>query len=169
MHNRRISLHGEVGPAHALVPGKPKGYTAQDILEFHGWTVEPSGCWLWKGRTNDDGYGVVTHQYKFCLVHRLAYKTYVADPGDKHVLHHCDTPRCVRPDHLFLGTNGDNVKDKMEKGRQPKGEDHPRAKLTAEQVYQIRTELDVPQVEFAKRFHVNPSVISKIRSGKRWK
>ena len=167
MHNRRIALTGEPGPAHALVPGKPKGYTAQDILSFHGWTETPDGCWLWGGRVNKDGYGVVTFQTRYWLAHRLVYHTYVAPLDDRHVLHTCDTPQCVRPTHLFLGTNRDNVDDKIEKGRQTKGESHPKAKLTDEMAGIIKHSSE-PNYVLARRYDVDPSVISKIKNGRRW-
>ena len=51
------------------------------------------------------------------FAHRMAYRLYVGEPGDLFVCHHCDTPLCVNPDHLFLGTATDNIRDAMRKGR----------------------------------------------------
>lgn len=91
-------------------------------------------------------------------------------PDGLHVLHRCDNPPCVNPDHLFLGTNADNVADKVAKGRshapQPKkrGEGHPQAKLTLEQVQVIRG-----STEMANRYGVCPATICNIRKGKIWR
>lgn len=82
--------------------------------------VDKSGeCWLWQGRTNNDGYGRLNvSKRQQVYAHRYAYANiYGPIPDGFFVCHHCDNPRCVRPDHLFLGTNQDNVNDMVRKGR----------------------------------------------------
>lgn len=98
-----------------------------------------SGHWLWHGSLNNRGYGMVQDRARASspqLAHRLSWEIangpIVAD--GLHVLHACDTPACVRPSHLFLGTNTDNVIDKMAKGRQARGDKIGTAVLTAEKV-----------------------------------
>lgn len=107
--------------------------------------VDTSGgakaCWMWRGSTTAKGYG------SFCWHGRIEHAQRVSFiiangefPRELHVLHTCDTPSCVNPAHLFLGTNQDNVDDKMNKGRHPVfyGEQHACCKLTDAQVAEIR-------------------------------
>jgi hypothetical protein len=94
-------------------------------------------------------------------------------PDGLYVLHQCDTPLCVNPNHLFLGTQSDNIKDAFVKGRKTSprnsGEGHPMSKLTNEDVRRIR-EMGgtTTQQELARRFKVHQSNISNILLGKRW-
>ncbi len=84
------------------------------------WTPEPlSGCWLWTGsERNDDGYGELWVNGRMRRAHRIAFELYKSPiPNGMMVLHSCDTPLCVNPAHLFLGTNSDNIKDSYAKGR----------------------------------------------------
>lgn len=78
------------------------------------------GCWLWTGHINHarGGYGTVRYGKEYYRAHRLAWKlTFGEIPDGVSVLHHCDTPACCRPNHLFLGTQRDNMRDCAEKGR----------------------------------------------------
>lgn len=80
------------------------------------------GCWEWTGSTSD-GYGVIWHSEKRRQVgaHRLSWEIHHGPiPDGAWVLHNCDNPSCVRPEHLFLGTPGDNVDDALGKGRMPR-------------------------------------------------
>jgi hypothetical protein len=89
----------------------------------------PSGCWGWAGCREKKGYGNtgVGLKGRPDRTHRVAYRLFCGPiPPHLHVLHRCDNRACVRPDHLFLGTNLDNVKDMVSKGRQARGERHSR-------------------------------------------
>ena len=83
-----------------------------------------SGCWLWTGSTNGCGYGQFTYNGKLEKAHRVSWQIHhgplplwSGHTTGICVLHRCDVPLCVNPDHLFLGTQGDNVADMIEKGR----------------------------------------------------
>lgn len=98
-------------------------------------------CWEWTGGRSPQGYGIFYLAGKRCHAHRVAWLfENGAIPDGLSVLHDCDNPPCCNPQHLFLGTLDDNNKDRDRKGRgrHPKGEEHPRAKITREQVGAIR-------------------------------
>ena len=81
-----------------------------------------SGCWLWTARVNECGYGTfgLSTTVPSVLAHRMAWTLYVDKiPEGMLVCHRCDVPCCVNPNHLFLGSNKDNVHDAMAKGRYP--------------------------------------------------
>lgn len=116
------------------------------------------GCWEWRGRLDDDGYGVLTSQKTKTSAHRFSWKQWNGEiPVGFCVLHKCDNRKCVRPDHLFLGTNRDNQLDKVGKGRQAKGSNHGQSKLTEEVVREIRKipESEINFSEQGRKFGVS--------------
>lgn len=136
-----------------------------------------SECKLWTG-ANNKGYGVRKHNKRTVLVHRLAYceanGLELEHVKGLLVCHTCDTPACYNPDHLFLGTHKDNVDDMMAKGRDsaPKGEDHTQAKLTRQDVGEIRAlyaSTNLKQRHLAKMYGVAISQISRVVNKKTWK
>lgn len=137
------------------------------------------GCWLWRGATTHGGYGVIGKGRATegnIRAHVLSYElTHGEIPEGLEVCHTCDNPPCVRPDHLFLGTQKDNVLDAISKGRQinppiKRGEDHGMVKLTTTQVLQIREELKAGnrQTDIAEHYNVTQAAISLIKLGKKW-
>lgn len=95
-------------------------------------------CWEWD-RPAPSGYGKLTFHGKDEHAHRASWMlAHGAIPDGLHVLHHCDNRACVRPDHLFLGTNLDNILDMRAKSRQPHGTAHHMAKLTEDLVREVR-------------------------------
>ena len=85
----------------------------------------PDACWPWTASTCGGGYGQFRLAGRPQLAHRVAYEQLVGPiPNGRHVLHRCDTPLCVNPAHLFLGTHTDNMADMTIKGRQSRGEKH---------------------------------------------
>ena len=79
---------------------------------------DPNGCWLWRGSKNSHGYGLTPIFGKHSIAHRVAFAFwYEHDPGDMFVCHHCDTPLCCNPHHLFLGDAAKNNHDARGKGR----------------------------------------------------
>lgn len=140
--------------------------------------IQADGCWRWSGAKNSGGYGHLNVSGKHWFAHRLSYTEHVGPiPRGLNVLHRCDVRDCVNPDHLFLGTQGDNVQDMMSKGRgrsRPNsmpGERSPQAKLTWGQVAEIRrlAKSGVTYREIALMFKSSRSNISGIVSGKNWK
>ena len=130
------------------------------------------GCWLWSGPKDNDGYGRAYHDGSTWRTNRLAWSLVMGPvPGDKWVLHRCDTPACVRPSHLFLGSHLDNMRDCLMKGRRPSGDAHLRSKLTQAKVLGVRELLSsgVTQRRIAKMYGVSQSAIQLIRSGRTWR
>jgi hypothetical protein len=129
--------------------------------------VTESGCWLWNGSTDDDGYGKTSSNGKDIRAHRWAWILHRGEiPFDLHVLHRCDVPMCVNPAHLFLGTNADNDSDKRRKGRAPKMAIHRETSLTEQDVLAIRAARGFErQVDLAERFGLHHSQVSRIQRG----
>lgn len=138
-------------------------------------------CWLWTaGQMGNSGYGTFSIRTprgtKSTRAHRYSYElANGAIPEGMHVLHRCDTPLCVRPEHLFLGTPLDNARDKVAKGRLRrgdfKGEANGHAKLTADDVRAIRTRVTQgeSQAAVAREYRVTPQSINDIVKLRRWK
>lgn len=80
--------------------------------------VDSDGCWNYTLKTNDSGYGVVWVDGKRVRAHRLSYEHFVGQiPDGMFICHKCDNPSCVNPDHLYAGTQKDNIRDMFERGR----------------------------------------------------
>jgi len=144
------------------------------LLKQHD--VDPkTGCWVWRGSTNTGGYGALVTRGKFMAAHRASYFTFVSPiPPGLSVLHRCDNPPCINPDHLFLGTQKDNMADMVSKGRRAPtaGVFNGRAKLTKEQVCRIRdliADQGMLLREIAKMFEVHVETISRIKHRIYWK
>ena len=103
-----------------------------------------NGCWFWTGYRNPAGYGRLTRFGRTLGAHRYSWMISRGDPGPLDVLHKCDQRNCVRPDHLFLGTQADNVRDMDEKGRRRvlRGERHGRSVISDREVDQLRRLFD---------------------------
>lgn len=160
-------------------------YDAKTLSRFHSkYIPEPnSGCWLWDAGMFPDGYGVFGPKPGQALrAHRVSYEIHVGPiPDGLHVLHKCDVRGCVNPQHLFLGTNDDNVADKVSKRRQAcgsahaervretttRGEAHHASKLTDAQVEEVRAAVDGGETcaSVARRYGVSRTGISAIARG----
>ena len=130
-----------------------------------------TGCIEWTRYRNKKGYGVASNgKGRTMLAHRKIWiEVNGPIPHGLCVLHRCDNPGCVNIDHLFLGTNADNVQDRVTKQRsnRPKGERNPFARLTLTQVEEIRS-MHGPHRLAAERFNVCVSTVSHIRTGRSW-
>ncbi len=138
---------------------------------------EKSGCLLWKKSVSKKGYGKIhlSNPTRFCRAHRISYEVFIGPiPKGMFVCHKCDNPRCINPDHLFLGTPKDNTADMIKKRRTnflfKRGGKHERAKLTESNVVQIREMAlcGYSQSEIAIKFNVMVGTVSRIIRRKRW-
>ncbi len=129
--------------------------------------TDPAGCWVWTGGKSN-GYGIFCHGASKQLAHRFVLGL---KDGAQVVLHSCDNPACVNPAHLVVGTQADNMRDMVSKGRHgaggAHGERHPAAKFSAEDVVEIRGS-DASHSDMARRFNVTPQAILYVRT-KGWK
>lgn len=134
-----------------------------------------SGCWLWSAgeKIKGGGYGAFGYKGKVARAHRVSYELFCAEiPIGLFVLHKCDNPCCVNPDHLFLGTHQDNMDDRERKNRNKlpfqDGEKNHQAKLTEDDVRKIRSMSEMRHEDIAKIFNVQRRQISRIIERKRW-
>ena len=155
--------------------------TPDELARFNAKFEKTPGCWNWIGALNK-GYGTCRVRKIQRPAHRMAFIIQNgAIPDGLHVLHKCDNPRCVNPEHLFTGTASDNMLDMVSKKRdkhsrgfpqnRPKGEENPHAKLTGESVIRMRRMSlgrCANQSELARMFNIARSTVSQILSGKRW-
>lgn len=128
-------------------------------------------CWLWVGSIRRGGYGQFKMPSKLMSAHRAAYLMFNGPiASDKNVLHKCDTPNCVNPAHLFLGSHQDNVIDKVNKGRQAKRSSHGHAKLSENDIINIKKlrESGKTLKQIALQYQVHPNHIGLIIRGLRW-
>lgn len=126
-------------------------------------------CWEWTGCTTNGGYGHIKFCGKLILTHRLSWLITNGDiPVNINVCHSCDNPKCCNPEHLFLGSQHDNVMDCSSKGRMRdcSGEANPNVKLSDDQVAQIRNS-DKSNVELAKELGVHRSHVWAVRRGQK--
>ena len=123
-------------------------------------------CWMWQGAKFPDGYGVFHFEGRPTRAHRVSHAIFVGPVGDgKMVMHTCDRPLCVNPDHLREGTPLDNVMDAYEKGRKnDRGSKNGWSKLTEDQVVDMRQAYAAgeTQTSLARRFSVHQGHVSAI-------
>jgi len=120
--------------------------------------IDPgSGCWNWKPCKSRDGYGVASYKSRNIRAHRFSWMIFKGDiPTGQCVLHRCDNPSCVNPDHLFVGTHKDNVHDKLAKGR------GRRTKYTKETIEMIR-QSPLGDAELSRSINIHATTINDIR------
>lgn len=142
--------------------------------------VDNSGkCWIWKRKPGSHGYGnfSITQKQVKCQItaHRAAYYYMygILLDNDICVCHHCDNKLCVNPNHLFLGTIADNIRDAKKKGLMPFGEKCGSSRLLHQDIVNIRqTLIDDPELSYSRlsqRYNVSPEAIRKIALYKTWK
>jgi hypothetical protein len=145
--------------------------TLKDRLLAKAATGGSDECWNWLA-SKSKGYGQIMVGPKPQRAHRVAFEVFHGPiPHDLHVCHRCDNKLCINPAHLFLGTNADNVSDKVSKNRQHRllGTSHGRAKLTEAEVLEIRARIGVSAPEIGRLYGVGPEAIHAIWHRRNWK
>jgi hypothetical protein len=143
-------------------------FISKERIENKVERIPEGGCWVWMGTTTVRGYGQLIKDTKKLSAHRASYEAFVGPiPKGINVCHTCDNVSCVNPNHLFLGTQKQNLQDMARKGRSTRGEKNARSKLSEEQVNQIRM-MDGTCSFISKIFNVSSSAISAIKLKKRW-
>lgn len=137
-----------------------------------------SGCWLWKASTNTNGYGKwgIPGTRKLIAAHRAAYEIFVGPiPSGLDVLHDCDTPLCVNPRHLHVGTHTMNMREAWARNRHPPqdhaGEKNPRAKLTRKEAEDIRRRYKaggIRLIDLAVQYGIGTSTVHSIVTRQSW-
>lgn len=173
-------------------------YKHPDNFEELFWSLVDSkdedGCWEWRGAYSGDGYGLINRDGERYKVHRLAYRFEYGELEKPQVNHHCDNKMCVNPEHLYNGTQSDNLRDAYERNENvrkglkndyetcmerlrkiqendlyARGEDTPHSKLTEPEVRDIKEMVgDRTDTEIAKQYGVDRRTIRKIRIGDNW-
>ena len=165
--------------------------TLNDLVARNTPALSDEKCWPWQGAKLKTGYGVVKHRCKQYKAHRASFAIHRGQiPGGMLVCHHCDNPSCVNPSHLFLGTPQDNMTDKVQKGRQSRGDEHAksiaksekhqsaivrgekhgRSKLSDDQranIIKLLNDGELNQTQIAQMFSITQSNVSVIN--RRWR
>lgn len=131
--------------------------------------VKADGCWPWQGTLTAEGYGQLGT--RSLRAHKVSYRIFKGEiPEGLLVLHTCHNPKCVNPNHLYLGTQRDNMDDKVLAGRVAKGPGHGMAKLTEEDVRKIAVSLRQGWscVYLASQYSVSRYCIWSIKKGLTW-
>lgn len=155
------------------------GYRSEEVFAKWFWkrVEKTDSCWNWTSSLTAHGYGHLKRNRHDVGAHRVSYEmAYGPIPDGMLVCHHCDNRRCVRPDHLFLGTVADNNADTRNKGRSrqgppadARGENNNFHKLTWEQVREIRRlQGTKPTGEIAAMFGIGRCYVNQIARGYRW-
>ena len=133
-----------------------------------------SGCMEWSGYLSNDGYGILSFKGNNWRAHRLAYTLIFGEiPKGMNVCHRCDNPKCANPEHLFIGTQLDNIKDRVNKKRcgDHKGVANGRAKLSEKKVQLSRhifSNCNITKASLGKMFGVSDVQICNIINNKSW-
>jgi hypothetical protein len=149
---------------------------------FWKFVGKTDGCWTWSGATRPFGYGVINlgidHNCKVEPAHRVSWSIHFGPiPPDMHVLHKCDNPPCTNPDHLFLGSNADNIADMVAKGRDQfnhmhrrLGTAHGMSKLTDDDVRAIRQERAAGAIlrVLSEKYDVSIPTIDRVVKRQTW-
>lgn len=153
--------------------GNPKRYLVGHGRRLHFWEHVRRGrkdeCWDWQGSVLFNGYGRYRRRW---YTHRYAYEeTHGEIPAGKHILHKCDRPICVNPQHLYAGTPADNARDMVSRRRHRMGSQKAMAKLTEADVPEIRRRLAAGETQkaIAADYGIHRVTLGKLARGLIWK
>lgn len=135
--------------------------------------LEPdTGCWLWNQQSTIMGYGAMWYKGKTWKAHRLALHLRGVNVEGRHVLHSCDTPLCINPDHLRVGDHDDNMADMVAKRRMAHGAQVKQSSLTDDDVMRMRRKWATGEFscrDLGPMFGVSRATVSRVVNGKDWK
>ena len=157
--------------------------TTADVTRFRSKYDRPDdGCWIWRGSIGSYGYAVFWLDGRQERASRVALFIDGRQPTDDRpfACHHCDNPRCVRPDHLYWGSHEENMRDRMVRGRTARGDRmphqrihgsaHPRAKLTEDDVRAIRARYRHGLGgELMREYGISQASLWSIVNGRSWR
>ncbi len=151
-------------------------FSASALARFWAKVDRSGECWLWTAGVFAFGYGCFWHRGHMDKAHRVSYElAYGPPPKGDWILHTCDVPACVRPEHLYSGGPAENGRDKRDRNRdhrsRNRGEQNARAKLTANKVRGIRTRYAAGGISteaLGTEYGVCGALVSMILTGKRW-
>ncbi len=153
-------------------------YTASDRERFYkkiDTSAGPDGCWWWVSKISSDGYGKFWNGEKEVRAHRVSVEVFSGiDPAGLSVCHACDNPACVNPNHLWVGTHKENMRDMGDKKRYSipalRGTAHANSRFTEEQVREIRALKGKEKTrDTAKRYGCSQYAVCCIQNRKYWK
>lgn len=150
-----------------------KNFSPQERIILGSIPEPMSGCWIWLGGTNAKGYAHLRYNTKMMRGNRFAWEAFKGlIPDSLLVLHRCDNRLCVNPEHLFLGTDLENAKDRDAKGRHitqtPRGSRHGRSKFRPSDIITIRHSSETCTA-LAQKYGVTPAAIRFIKRRINWK
>jgi hypothetical protein len=130
-------------------------------------------CWIWNAAQHQFGYGHIRYGNKIEVAHRVSYILHYGEiPEGKCVLHQCDVPQCVNPEHLFVGDTIDNINDRIKKNRSKglsrPGALNPGVKLSESDVLAIRAD-NRPQKDIAKDVGISKTQVGRIKRNESWR
>ncbi len=148
-----------------------KDYRGTPNERFWNMVITGDSCWKWKGATGQKGHAIFSLNQRAIRAHRYSFEIHFGPvPKGMQVCHTCDNPPCTNPEHLFLGTNKDNVDDMVSKKRHTFGSRNPMAKLKESDVLRIRALKDAgfKNFEIAAATSMSQSAICQILKRQRW-
>lgn len=169
-HYMRWRKHGDAAKVSRVAL---KGKGLRDRYECQA--IKKDGCWDWSGHKDKKGYGRIMVDGKIRLAHRVSWELHerLLKPGEQ-VLHRCDNPSCTNPEHLFVGSQKDNIRDMWAKGRAKPGKINSvgsangSSRLTSDDVYAIRASKE-PTRYLAAFYGIHPTHVWNIRARRSWK
>jgi hypothetical protein len=150
-----------------------KTVTDEDLLRatlFNRCRLSETGCWIWTAKAKDSGgYGLFYLDYKNKKAHRVSYELFKGPiPDGMHILHSCDNPACVNPDHLRAGTVKENMQDREARGRRDvRGEQIGTSKLTEKEAMFVKI-TDAPIKLLSEVFGISEGYLYRVRNGQSW-
>ena len=170
-HYRRWQRHGD--PLGQFRERPPKGSTLKETFAWYRPGQPPTdSCWDWEGNTDAYGYGALGRDGRVLKAHRVSYELHVGPiPTGAQLLHSCDRPICVNPNHLRPGNARANTDDALERDRVRKGERHGQSKLTKQDVREMRQKRAQGRTikSLSEEYGISYGGARDAISGKNWK